>query len=342
MHYLLWSIFFLKIVSFEDYEKWKSYISSSLKMPEELNSTPLWKKEVINTTAPLWKCFINDLSAYEMLFFMPFIMDFMGESLTHQLIYLSAMNQVLLRWGKLLQTDPTINQLIISKFRSEDAENTWNEDDDFEELKQSDWSEGMDKVCIECIDELDLLVRYKNFTKKSLFVIVNTMYICCLVMSTNLQKDAIKKIFSTLTFLMNEYDKQKRISSATTGTKDIVDMDKIFTDTLNKANSVPNFSDVELYEDKEKDSYIDEGDLSYTPIIVKDIIKKLDHLSTILDKHRSNTDVVHVGTDNEKNEADTIHKYFDSLLKDALKDNPTIGNKLNKYLNRKESESIPC
>jgi len=32
------------------------------------------------------------------------------------------------------------------------------------------------------------------------------MYICCLVMNTHLQKDAIKKIFSTLTMLMNEYE----------------------------------------------------------------------------------------------------------------------------------------
>jgi len=92
---------------------------------------------------------------------MPFLIDYMGESLNHQLVYLSAINQVLLRWGKLLQKDPTINQLIISKFKSEDSDNTWNEDDDCEELSQSDWSEGMDKICIQCIDELNLLVKYK-------------------------------------------------------------------------------------------------------------------------------------------------------------------------------------
>jgi len=92
---------------------------------------------------------------------MPSLIDFMGESITHQIIFISALNQVFLRWGKLIQTDPTINQLIISKFKSEDAENTWNEDDDFEELAQSDWSDGMDKICLQCIDELNLLVKHK-------------------------------------------------------------------------------------------------------------------------------------------------------------------------------------
>jgi len=92
---------------------------------------------------------------------MPSIIDFMGESLSHQIVYISVLNQVLLRWGKLLQTDPTINQLIISKFKSDDVENTWNEDDDFEELTQSDWNEGMEKICLQCIDELNLLVKHK-------------------------------------------------------------------------------------------------------------------------------------------------------------------------------------
>jgi len=40
-----------------------------MKIPEELNITTLWKKDIINSTAPLWKCFINDLSAYEMVKF---------------------------------------------------------------------------------------------------------------------------------------------------------------------------------------------------------------------------------------------------------------------------------
>jgi hypothetical protein len=327
--------------SVDDCEKWKSYVNTAMKIPEELNITTLWKKDIINSTAPLWKCFINDLSAYEMLFFMPFLIDYMGESLTHQLVYLSAINQVLLRWGKLFQTDPTINQLIISKFKFEDSENTWNEDDDFDELTQSDWSEGMDKICQQCIDELNLLVKYKYFTKKSLFVIVNTMYICCLVMNTQFQKDAIKKIFSTLTMLLKNYEKQKRISTASTMKEDI-DMDKFFTETLNIANSSLNLSDMVLYEDQEKDSISGEGDLSYTPIIVNDIIKKLDHLSTILDKRRSNNDVVNVGVNDEKDEANTIHKYFDSLLIDAVKENPTIGNKLSRYLHKEKSESIPC
>jgi hypothetical protein len=313
--------------SMENYEKWKNFVNTVIKNPEELNITPLWKKEVINTTSSLWKCFINDLSAYEMLFFMPFLIDYMGESLNHQLVYLSAINQVLLRWGKLLQKDPTINQLIISKFKSEDSDNTWNEDDDCEELSQSDWSEGMDKICIQCIDELNLLVKYKNFTKKSLFVIVNTMYICCLVMNTHLQKDAIKKIFSTLTMLMKNYEKQKRISTASPNKEDY-DMDKIFTETLDKANSSINFSNMNILQ--EKDSVFEEGDLSYTPIIVNDIIKKLDHLSTVLDKHRSNNDIVNVGLNNEKDEANSIHQYFDSLLIDAVKENPTIGNKLSR------------
>lgn len=107
-------------------------------------------------------------------------------------------------------------------------------------------------------------------------------------------------------------------------------MDKVFKETLNKVNSSLNFSEMELYEELEKDSIYDEGDLSHTPIIVNDIIKKLDHLSTILDKRRSNNDVVHVGTNDEKDEANTIHKYFDSLLIDAVKDNPSIGNKLSR------------
>jgi len=329
------------------YEKWKAYMNSSIKIPEELNVSSLWKKDVLNTTSPLWKNFINDLSAFEMLFFMPSIIDFMGESLSHQIVYISVLNQVLLRWGKLLQTDPTINQLIISKFKSDDVENTWNEDDDFEELTQSDWNEGMDKICLQCIDELNLLVKHKNFTKKTLFLIVNTMYICCLVMNTHLQKIAIKKIFSTLTLLINEYDKQKRISSSSNATKasDLnCDMDKIFADALNKANSSINFSDMELWETESIDSnsITDEADLSLTPVIVNDIIKKLEHLSTVLDKHRSNNDVVHIGSEDEKDEANTIHKYFDSLLIDAVKENPTIGNKLNKYIKKNESETIPC
>jgi len=57
----------LFIVSMENYEKWKNFVNTVIKNPEELNITPLWKKEVINTTSSLWKCFINDLSAYEMV-----------------------------------------------------------------------------------------------------------------------------------------------------------------------------------------------------------------------------------------------------------------------------------
>ncbi|ORX45776.1 hypothetical protein BCR36DRAFT_332756 [Piromyces finnis] len=328
-------------------DKWKAYINSSAKIPEELNISPLWKKDIINTTAPLWKTFINDLSAYEMLFIMPSIIDFMGESITHQIIYISAINQVLLRWGKLIQTDPTINQLIISKFKSEDSENTWNEDDDFDELTQNDWSESMDKICLQCIDELNLLVKHKNFTKKTLFLIINTMYICCMVMNTHLQKDAIKKIFSTLTMLMNEYDNQKRLSTLSSSTKESemnCDMDKVFTDALERANSSLNFSDMELWDDYQEttNSVTEEADLSLTPIIINDIIKKLDHLSTILDKHKSNNDVVHCGVGDEKDESNTIHKYFDSLLIDAVKENPNIGNKLNKYLKKTDSQNIPC
>jgi len=326
---------------FEDYEKWKAYVNTATKIPEELNINSIWKKDVINTTAPLWKCFINDLSAYEMLFFMPFLIDYMGESLTHQLVYLSAINQVLLRWGKLLQTDPCINQLIISKFKQEDSENTWNEDDDCEELSQSDWRDGMDKICLQCIDELNLLIKYKFFTKKSLFVIVNTMYICCLVMNINLQKESIKRIFSTLTMLMKDYEKQKKASTTST-TRENINVDKIFNDTLNKVNSSLNFSEMELYEELENDSVSDEGDLTHTPVIVNDIIMKLDHLSTILDKRRSNNDVVHVGINDEKDEANTIHKYFNSLLIDAVKENPSIGNKLSRYLNKDKTETIPC
>jgi len=105
-------------------------------------------------------------------------------------------------------------------------------------------------------------------------------------------------------------------------------MDKIFTETLDKANSSINFSNMNILQ--EKDSVFEEGDLSYTPIIVNDIIKKLDHLSTVLDKHRSNNDIVNVGLNNEKDEANSIHQYFDSLLIDAVKENPTIGNKLSR------------
>jgi len=333
--------------SIDIYERWKAYMNSSIKISEELNVSSQWKKDILNTTSPLWKNFINDLSAYEMLFFMPSIIDFMGESLSHQIVFISALNQVLLRWGKLLQTDPSINQLIISKFKSEDAENTWNEDDDFDELTQDGWNDEMDKICLQCIDELNLLVKHKNFTKKTLFLIVNTMYICCLVINTQLQKDAIKKIFSTLTLLINEYDKQKRMSSSsnTTKTTDMnCDMDKIFTDALNKVSSSVDFSDMELWENESfnDNSVTDEADLSLTPIIVNDIIKKLEHLSTILDKHRSNNDVVHIGTEDEKDEANTIHKYFDSLLIDAVKENPTIGNKLNKYIKKNETTTVPC
>jgi len=123
------------------------------------------------------------------------------------------------------------------------------------------------------------------------------------------------------------------MSSNTTKASDLnCDMDKIFTDALNRANSSINFSDMELWETESIDSntITDEADLSLTPVIVNDIIKKLEHLSTVLDKHRSNNDVVHIGSEDEKDEANTIHKYFDSLLIDAVKENPTIGNKLNK------------
>jgi len=166
-------------------------------------------------------------------------------------------------------------------------------------------------------------------------------------MNTQLQKNAIKKIFSTLTLLISEYDKQKRISTSSNTTKasDLnCDMDKIFADALNKASSSINFSDMELWENESfnNNSITDEADISLTPVIVNDIIKKLEHLSTILDKHRSNNDVVHLGTEDEKDEANTIHRYFDSLLIDAVKENPTIGNKLNKYLKKNETASVPC
>jgi len=87
---------------------------------------------------------------------------------------------------------------------------------------------------------------------------------------------------------------------------------------------------MELWENEQETSIAEEADLSLAPIIINDIIKKLDHLSTVLDKRRSNNDVVHCGTGDEKDESNTIHKYFDSLLIDAVKENPSIGNKLNK------------
>jgi len=42
-------------------------MNSSIKIPEELNVSSQWKKDVLNTTSPLWKNFINDLSAFEMV-----------------------------------------------------------------------------------------------------------------------------------------------------------------------------------------------------------------------------------------------------------------------------------